>query len=321
MGEDRPDPPQAGQGRRATKPAAAPHYAVAGELYLKYRPDAATRARRTWRRAVEIDPRQKRAELLLERLYRAGGRVDDLAKLYERRVGLGRSTTTSAPRPRCWRARWRWSRARTARPSSTSSGRWPPAPAEPRALHRVVAYAGRRDENWAELAKVYENALRVHQARPGRAGAAGAAGHRHLAQARQPRSGRAVLPAHPQGRAHPPGADGVLPGLPHPPRRDPPAAGAVRPGPEGRDRPREAHPPRHRDGRAGRAAAAVGREGHRRLEEPAAHAAGPARGGDRAAPPLHQDREVERAARDVEGRSRGAAQGRRRREDRAATWR
>jgi hypothetical protein len=55
--------------------------------------------------------------------------------------------------------------------------------------------------------------------------------------------------------------------------------------------------------------------GATRLEEPAAHAAGPARGGDRAPASVHQDREVERAARDAEGRSRGAAQGCRRRED------
>jgi golgin subfamily B member 1 len=140
------------------RPTAAPHHAVAGELYLKYSPRS-PEGEQHLARAVEIDPRQRRAELLLERLYRAAGRVDDLAKLYERRVATAINNEDRAAaevlagevaleQGQDGAALEHFKRALAANA------------AEPRALHRVVA-ALAAEENWAELAKVYEGALRV----------------------------------------------------------------------------------------------------------------------------------------------------------------
>ncbi|HEY0710985.1 MAG TPA: hypothetical protein VGG33_29550, partial [Polyangia bacterium] len=150
-----------GGGNRLT---AAPHYAAAGELYLKYRPSSDD-GESYLARAIEIDPKQKRSEMLLERLYRASNRIGDLANLYERRV----STATSNDE----RAAAEVLSAEVALEQGDEAGALErfrralaASPAEPRALHRVIA-ALAADENWAELAKTYENALRVTKRGPG----------------------------------------------------------------------------------------------------------------------------------------------------------
>ena len=63
VGEDRQTRLKQAKDSGPNKPAAAPHFAAAGELYLKYRPRADDGEKHS-REAVEIDPRQKRAEVL-----------------------------------------------------------------------------------------------------------------------------------------------------------------------------------------------------------------------------------------------------------------
>src|SRR3954453_14204808 len=69
------------------RPAGAPAWAVAGELFLKFRPKS-KEGEAFLRRALELDPRQKRADVLLERLLREAGRIEDLVEVYDRRIGI-----------------------------------------------------------------------------------------------------------------------------------------------------------------------------------------------------------------------------------------
>src|SRR4051812_4844774 len=77
------------------RPSAAPAWAAAGELFLKFRPKA-KEGEAFLRRAVELDPRQKRADLILERVLREGRRYDDLVELVDRRVATAPSADERA---------------------------------------------------------------------------------------------------------------------------------------------------------------------------------------------------------------------------------
>ena len=140
-----------------TRPAAAPHFAVAGELYLKYRPES-NEGEILLARALEVDPRQKRAELLLERLYRSAGRIDDLAKLYQRRV-VAALTNDERASAEVLAGEVELERGQETEALEHFKKALAASAAEPRALNRVVASLAQQ-ENWAELAKVYEGALR-----------------------------------------------------------------------------------------------------------------------------------------------------------------
>jgi tetratricopeptide (TPR) repeat protein len=150
-----------GGGNRLT---AAPHYAAAGELYLKYRPTTDD-GESYLARAIEIDPKQKRSEMLLERLYRATNRIGDLANLYERRVSTA-TTNDERAAAEVLSAEVTLEQGDEAGALERFRRALAASPAEPRALHRVIA-ALAADENWAELAKTYENALRVTKRGPG----------------------------------------------------------------------------------------------------------------------------------------------------------
>ena len=149
------------------RPSAAPHFAVAGELYLKYQSDS-SQAEKYLKRAVEIDPRQKRAELLLERFYRNTNRLEDLAAVYERRIAtaVGNEDRAAAEVLAGEVARDLGQKVEALdhfRKALAAS------PAEPRALRRVIE-ALSEEQDWAELAKVYEAALRVTRRGPAELG-------------------------------------------------------------------------------------------------------------------------------------------------------
>jgi tetratricopeptide (TPR) repeat protein len=144
--------------------AAAPHYAAAGELYLKYRPGSDD-GESHLARAIDIDPKQKRAEQLLERLYRSSQRVGDLANLYERRVSTA-ATADERAAAEVLSAEIALDQGDEALALERFRRALVAAPSEPRALHRVIA-ALAAEENWAELAKTYENALRATKRGPG----------------------------------------------------------------------------------------------------------------------------------------------------------
>jgi tetratricopeptide (TPR) repeat protein len=143
---------------------AAPHHAVAGELYLKYRPGTDD-GESHLARAIEIDPRQKRAEQLLERLYRSSHRIGDLANLYDRRVSTAANNEERA-QAEVLAAEVALEQGQEDVALDRYKKALVASAAEPRALHRVIANLA-SEENWPELAKTYENALRVTKRGPG----------------------------------------------------------------------------------------------------------------------------------------------------------
>jgi tetratricopeptide (TPR) repeat protein len=145
------------------RPAGAPHWALAGELFLKFRPKS-KEGEAFLRRALELDPRQRRADILLERFLREQRRIEDLVEIYDRRVSAAGSAEERAAaesqagaladelgRPE--RAYEHFRQALTASPS------------EPRALHWMVRVLT-GNERWSELVKVYESALRTTKRGP-----------------------------------------------------------------------------------------------------------------------------------------------------------
>jgi tetratricopeptide (TPR) repeat protein len=145
------------------RPAGAPMWALAGELFLKFRPKS-KEGEAFLRRALELDPRQKRADLLLERLLRENGRAEDLVEVYDRRIGIAGSSDERAAAEslagalsdQLGRPEKAFEHFRMALAAS---------PSEPRALHWMVQTLT-ANEKWAELAKVYDNALRTTKRGP-----------------------------------------------------------------------------------------------------------------------------------------------------------
>jgi tetratricopeptide (TPR) repeat protein len=145
------------------RPAGAPAWAVAGELFLKFRPKS-KEGEAFLRRALELDPRQKRADVLLERLLREAGRIEDLVEVYDRRIGIaGNSDERAAAESLAGTLAEQLGRPERAfehfRMALAAS------PSEPRALHWMVRTLG-ASEKWADLAKVYDNALRTTKRGP-----------------------------------------------------------------------------------------------------------------------------------------------------------
>ena len=302
-----------------TKPAAAPHFAVAGELYLevpaaRHRGRDAPRPGGGDRSPPEAGRAAAGAPVPVGRPHRRPGPA------VRAPGGQRPSTTRIAPPPRCWRARSRWSRARRPTRSSTSSGRWPPARASrgrctgwwpswpatrtgaswPRSTRTPCACQKRgpgelallvplATVTWRKLDNLDQAELyfrRIRKAEPN---------HPALMEFyRDYHSRRGEIPQ-------------LLALFAQAQKAETDPEKRIRLGIEmaelAEQRPQSAEK-----------AIDVWKSLLRMRP-------GSARGGDRAPAPVHQDREVERAARDAEGRSRGAAQGRRRREDPRATWR
>lgn len=145
------------------RPTGAPHWALAGELFLKFRPKS-KEGEAFLRRALELDPRQRRADVLLERLLRERRRTEDLVEIYDRRVTIAATADEKAAAEamaglladELGRPERAFEHFRQALISS---------PSEPRALHWMVR-ALTADSRWAELVKVYENALRTTKRGP-----------------------------------------------------------------------------------------------------------------------------------------------------------
>jgi tetratricopeptide (TPR) repeat protein len=145
------------------RPAGAPSWALAGELFLKFRPKS-KEGEAFLRRALELDPRQKRADVLLERLLREAGRAEDLVEIYDRRIGIaGNSEERAAAESLAGALAEQLGRPERAfehfRMALAAS------PSEPRALRWMVRTLD-AGEKWADLAKVYDNALRTTKRGP-----------------------------------------------------------------------------------------------------------------------------------------------------------
>ena len=139
-------------------PAGAPLLAAAGELYLRYRP-LTSEGEAFLRRSFALDPHQRRADVLLERLLRKAGRRDELAEHLQRRVAAaGNSQDLAAARAAAGRLAEQMNRPDQAFEHYREA--LAAFPGHERALHGVARILSAR-ESWGELVTVYETALRA----------------------------------------------------------------------------------------------------------------------------------------------------------------
>ena len=300
------------QAEGAKDPALASSlYGSVAEFHLKYRP-ADGEGETFLRRSLELDPHNRRSGNNFERVLRDKGSNEEL-------LTLVRGARRSRRQPRGARA-------------GGDRGRRAVRQDEPRGrrLHALPQGAGRQPDRAARAARRPRRAVaparvggagqgagvrRAQQARRAGRGAAAGPGDADLEAPEPARHGGGGLPARAQaGRVEP--RDGrVLSRVLHREERAAAAADGPRAGAEDRRRRRAPGRDGHGDGARRGEAPAARREGDRDLEGDPAPQAAPARGGDVAARPLHEDREVERAARALEGRSgRGAGRQRRRKD-------
>ncbi len=150
--------------RKAGDRTSAPLLAAAGELSARYRPNSGD-GEDHLRRSLELDPRQRRADLRLETLLREGKRQKDLLRVLESRaenavspderaaaeVSAGQ-VASELKRPAEATAHFR--KALAASPGDGRALRW---------MVDTLTEAG----NFVELVKVYEGALRVAKRGPG----------------------------------------------------------------------------------------------------------------------------------------------------------
>ncbi len=136
-------------------------YVSVAEIYWKYQPGA-QEIEGYLRKALDVEPRNRKAAQHLERLYRAGERWQDLAALYEARV---EATATKDEKVALYAALAEVQRERMKRPDlavETMRRAIAVDPAHPKAMHALVdAYTA--EENWHGLLKVYENALKARR--------------------------------------------------------------------------------------------------------------------------------------------------------------
>jgi tetratricopeptide (TPR) repeat protein len=139
-------------------PAAAPFFVAEGELLLRHR-SVADEAEALFRRALQLDPQNKRADLALERLLRTAGRQADLTEHLARRIAVAAAPTEKA------------AAELVAGRLSEKSGNQAEAldhyrkalaafPGDERTFYSLdKLFAGRSDLD--ELVKIYETALRA----------------------------------------------------------------------------------------------------------------------------------------------------------------
>ncbi len=138
-------------------PAAASLLAAAGELYTRFHP-LTDEGENLLRKSLELDPRQHRADVLLERLLRAANRKKELAAHFKRRIAAASipqdQAAAHAAAGRLAEQGKRFDRALEHYREALTL-----APSNERALLGVARLLGSRDE-WGEVAKLYEAALR-----------------------------------------------------------------------------------------------------------------------------------------------------------------
>ncbi len=140
------------------KSSAASSYVVAGELYLKFRPKS-QEGEAFLKRSLELDLGQRRADMLLERLYRDVGRTDDLMELYRRRISAAGSAEDQAAADAAAGAL-----AEQLGKHDQAVEHYKHAlqafAADPRSLKWMDRTLG-ADKKWPELVKLYEAALKA----------------------------------------------------------------------------------------------------------------------------------------------------------------
>ena len=133
-------------------------YLSVAELYAKYQPD--DHVEQYLKRALDTDPRSLRASMLLERLYRAESRWEDLASLYEQRA---EAAASREDRVLAYLALAELEARRRGRPTEAAEAYKKALAIEPsnaRALSAIVEHYT-ATEAWQPLIRVYENVLRA----------------------------------------------------------------------------------------------------------------------------------------------------------------
>ena len=146
------------QANEAGDSGAAPLLAAAGELYLRYHP-LTDEGEALLRRSFALDARQRRADVLLERVLRRAGHHEKLAAQLKKRIqAAGNPQDLAAARAAAGRLAEQMKKPDQAlehyREALTA------VPGHERALHGVARVLTAR-EDWAELVAVYETALRT----------------------------------------------------------------------------------------------------------------------------------------------------------------
>lgn len=140
------------------RPRAAPLLTLAAELYLKFR-SKSPEGEVFLRRALELDPSCRRADLLRERVLREAGRDEDLMELYRSRIRAAPGAEEKAA-AEVAAGVLAEKLARTKDAIEHFRRALAALPAEPRALHWMVRQLSAQ-ESWTEVVKLYEAALRA----------------------------------------------------------------------------------------------------------------------------------------------------------------
>ncbi len=133
-------------------------YLSVAELYAKYEPD--DHVEQYLQKAIEVEPRNHKASLRLERIYRGEGRWEDLARLVESRIEAAASKeerVSSYLTLADVQAKRLGKRNEAAESFKKALGI---DPANGQALRALVDFYT-VEENWQSLIRVYENALRA----------------------------------------------------------------------------------------------------------------------------------------------------------------
>jgi tetratricopeptide (TPR) repeat protein len=139
-------------------PTGAPLLAAAGELYLRYR-SLTNEGETLFRRSLALDAHHHRADVLMERLLRGAGRKDELAAHLQRRIeAAGNPQDLATARAAAGRLAEQVNRTDQAFEHYREA--LVAVPGHERALHGVARILKARGK-WAELAAVYETALRT----------------------------------------------------------------------------------------------------------------------------------------------------------------
>ncbi len=133
-------------------------YLSVAEIYAKYQPD--DNVEKYLKKALEIEPRNAKASMRLERIYRGEQKWDALVALYEQRIEAG---ATKEERVQAYLALAELQNKKLGKRNEAAESYKKALgldPANQRALSALVEWYT-AEENWQALIRVYENALRA----------------------------------------------------------------------------------------------------------------------------------------------------------------
>src|SRR6478609_529311 len=133
-------------------------YLSVAEIYAKYQPD--DNVEKYLKKAIEVEPRNGKASMRLERIYRGEQKWEALTALYEQRIEAG---ATKEERVQAYLALAELQNKKLGKRNEAAESYKKALgldPANGRALSALVEWYT-AEENWQALIRVYENALRA----------------------------------------------------------------------------------------------------------------------------------------------------------------